>query len=194
MSEEKMLNTLIKEQTHTAHQQLEKQVVLRLKTIRNESDYAALLKHFYVYFSAVEQAIAPYITPEVLPDYAERRNSSYIRQDIEALGGTADTLPSVTVPVITNALEALSALYVLEGSIMGGPYIVQMLQKQGLTKGFSFFSGYGADTGRMWGAFTAVLNAHAHTSADREQAVATANETFSRFGEVFEQAGIRNAS
>ena len=89
----------------------------------------------------------------MLPDYDKRRSASYLKADIEALGATTDELPEAQAPQITNAAEAMGALYVLEGSIMGGPYIVQMLQKRGIEKGFSFFSGYGADSGHMWKAF-----------------------------------------
>lgn len=180
-----MLSQNIKESTSAAHQKLEGTVVRQLKAIRSNADYAEVLKNFYAYFNAVEKTIAPYITSEVLPDYAERRNSSHIKQDIEELGGSVDNLPEVNVPQVTSPLEALSALYVLEGSIMGGPYIVQMLSKYDITGGTSFFSGYGADTGKMWGAFTAVLNAYGEDPASHVRAIEVANETFSKFGEVF---------
>ncbi|SEM00381.1 heme oxygenase [bacterium A37T11] len=182
-----MLSTKIKEATREAHQQLEKTVVLKLKSIRSAEDYAGFLKYFYAYFNAVESVIAPYISETLLPDQADRRNSSYLRNDIEALGSSVDQLPVVYTPMINSPLEALSALYVLEGSIMGGPYIVQMLQKYGMTTGFSFFSGYGENTGRMWGAFTAALSAQAGNAEEEAQAIRTANETFARFGDVFEQ-------
>ncbi|MCD0490510.1 biliverdin-producing heme oxygenase [Pedobacter sp. MC2016-14] len=180
-----MLSAKIKEATKTPHQEVEKKVVAKIKTIRNEADYADLLKHFYAYFNAVEQVIAPYITTAVLPDLAERRNASYIRADIEALGGTVDELPFATAPEVNNTVQALGALYVLEGSIMGGPYIVKMLQKGGLTKGFSFFSGYGEASGQKWGEFTAVLDALAKNEEDEKQALQAAHETFARFGDVF---------
>ncbi|QBQ40762.1 heme oxygenase [Sphingobacterium psychroaquaticum] len=180
-----MLHQNIKDNTTAAHQKLEGTVVRQLKAIRSNTDYADVLKNFYVYFNTVEQAIAPFITPEVLPDYSERRNSSHIKQDIIELGGSVENLPTVAVPTITNALEALSALYVLEGSIMGGPYIVQMLNKYGITAGTNFFSGYGEDTGKMWGAFTATLNKYGEDESTHEKAVAIANETFSKFGDVF---------
>ncbi|MFD2896709.1 biliverdin-producing heme oxygenase [Sphingobacterium arenae] len=181
-----MLNQNIKENTKEAHQTLEGVVVRQLKAVRSEADYADVLKNFYVYFQAVEKAIAPYITREVLPDYTERRNSSYIKSDIEELGGNVNNLPAATAPTVSNALEALSALYVLEGSIMGGPYIVQMLHKYGVTKGTSFFSGYGEDTGKMWGAFVAVLNKYGENPEQQKRAIAVANETFARFGDVFQ--------
>jgi len=180
-----MLSQTIKEATKSAHQTLEGVVVRQLKTIRSEADYADFLKNFYYYFHAVEQHIASYITSDVLPDYAERRNSSYLLQDIKELGGNVEQDLQVDVPEVNSPLEALSALYVLEGSIMGGPYIVQMLNKYGIQKGTSFFSGYGADTGKMWAAFTAVLNAYGEDAVDQARAIEVANETFSKFGEVF---------
>lgn len=180
-----MLNQNIKENTKEAHQTLEGVVVRQLKAVQSEADYAEVLKNFYAYFHAVEKAIAPFITPEVLADYTERRNSSHIKADIEEVGGTVDNLPAATTPVVSNTLEALSALYVLEGSIMGGPYIVQMLNKYGVTKGTSFFSGYGEDTGKMWNGFITVLNKYGEDPNKHTRAIEVANETFARFGEVF---------
>ncbi|EDM37686.1 Heme oxygenase [Pedobacter sp. BAL39] len=180
-----MLSTKIKEATRTPHQEVEKKVVLRIKNVRSEADYADLLKHFYAYFNAVEQAVAPFLTTDILPDLAERRNASFIKSDIEDLGGTVDDLPAAAAPEIHNLAQALGALYVLEGSIMGGPYIVQMLQKGGLTKGFSFFSGYGEASGQKWAAFTAVLN-RIENEKEVEQALNSAHQTFARFGDVFE--------
>jgi heme oxygenase len=180
-----MLSTSIKEATKDAHLNLEKKVVQKMKAIRSDADYADFLKHFYAYFNHVEQAIAPYITTELLPDHAERRNSSYLKQDIEELGSNVNDLPTATAPEVNNTIQALGALYVMEGSIMGGPIIVKMLEKFGITKGVSFFSGYGEATGQMWGKFVAVLNAQANTEAEKQQAITTANDTFSNFGKVF---------
>lgn len=182
-----MLSTAIKEATKTAHQELEKKVVLKLKAIRSNLDYADLLKHFYAYFNAIEKAVAPYITTAVLPDFADRRDSSYIKNDIEELGSDVNNLPPVQIPTITNTVQALGALYVLEGSIMGGPYIVQMLNKFGIDKGVSFFSGYGEATGQKWGVFTSVLNNTAQTDEQQAEAIRAADETFANFGNVFKE-------
>lgn len=179
-----MLSNTIKEATKSAHQQLEVVVVKKLKAIRTNTDYADLLKHFYAYFSKVEQAIAPYITKEVLPDYGERRTSIYLKQDIEALGFDTNSLPHAQAPGINSAAEAMGALYVMEGSIMGGKIIVQMLFKGGITEGVSFFSGYGEATGSMWASFIEALN---KTGASNPQAaIDAANKTFSQFENVFE--------
>ena len=181
-----MLSTAIKTATQESHQKLEKKVVKKLKAVRSNADYAELLKYFYAYFNKLENKIAPFITADVLPDHKNRRTSAYLKADIEQLGQSVNELPAVTVPQIHNVIQALGALYVMEGSIMGGPYIVQMLAKGGINSGVSFFSGYGPATGQKWQAFTAVLNAHAPTLEAEEVAILTANETFRHFSEAFD--------
>lgn len=187
-----MLSTKIKEATKVPHQQLEGVVVRKLKAIRNEGDYADFLKHFYAYFNAVEKAIKPFITKEILPDYEDRRNSSYLRKDIEALQASITDLPEAQAPAISNVQEALGALYVLEGSIMGGSIIVKMLEKSGITQGISFFSGYGAATGQKWTLFIDVLNKNASSEEEEELAISAAGNTFAQFGKVFEQEEVSN--
>lgn len=185
-----MLNVNIREATKSSHQQLEKKVVLKLKAIRNHADYADLLRYFYSYFSQVEKAVAPYITAAILPDLADRRNSSYLKNDIIALGGNVEDLPAASIPAVTNVLQAIGAMYVMEGSIMGGSIIVQMLQKAGITTGVSFFSGYGEATGQKWGVFTAVMNEQAKNEADENIAIEAANETFALFAEMFDEVNV----
>lgn len=188
-----MLRDILKEQTHAAHQKTEGIIIRKIKNIRSEADYIDVLKGFYAYFSAVEEEMKNYITDEVLPDINERRNSSHILKDIEALGGNIKDLPKTVTPKITNTIDALSAMYVLEGSIMGGPYIVKMLQKQGIANGFTFFQGYGADSGRMFGKFAVVLNSFGEDTSIHTNAVAVADETFTNFGEVFTSPVLVNS-
>lgn len=181
-----MLSTKIKAATEQAHQSLEGKVVRRLKSIRGNKDYADLLKYFYAYFKGLEAAVAPYITPEVLADYGERRHADHLKTDIINLGADDQDLPVVQIPEISNPVEAMGALYVMEGSVMGGPYIVQMLSKGGVTEGVSFFAGYGAETGRMWAGFVDALNKIAPTGNEERQAIEKANETFSNFALMFD--------
>ena len=180
-----MLRNILKEQTHVAHQKAEGIIIRRIKAIHSEADYIDVLKGFYAYFSRVEEKMADFITEEILPDLQDRRDSSYIQADIESLGGSIDDLPIAVAPEINTAVEALSAMYVLEGSIMGGPYIVKMLEKRGITNGFSFFNGYGSDSKTMFDKFASVLNSYGESLDDPSHAVAVANETFKKFGEVF---------
>lgn len=181
-----MFRERLKKETHTAHQKTEGTVIRKIKQVESDQDYIEILKCFYSYFKSVENEIAPFITSEVLPDKAERRDSSYIQKDIEELGGSIEKLPPSTPPKINNTFEALCALYVLEGSIMGGPYIIKMLEKRGIQQAFSFFSGYGKNSGKMFGIFAEILNNYAKDSDNQEKGIETANETFRNFGAVFQ--------
>lgn len=180
-----MIQEELRTQTALPHLQLEKLVVSRLKLVRSNAEYADLLNIFYSYFKNLEQAIAPYITTNILPDYPERRHAVSLAEDLVALGGDLNQLTEVHVPFIDSTAKALGALYVMEGSVMGGMVIVQMLAKHGITEGISFFCGYGSATGQKWNVFIEALrvNISEEHAAD---AIYAARETFARFADAFQ--------
>lgn len=182
-----MLSSQIKEYTKEAHQQLEKIVIGKLKNIKNDGDYATLLKYFYAYFSSLEKAIAPFIDKNVLVDFPDRRKADRLKHDIISLGGSVEDLPAVETPNIQSAAAAMGALYVMEGSVMGGSIIVGMLQTNGITKGLDFFSGYGAETQDMWQQFISALNTTAKNEQETEEIVKSAKATFTNFAKAFDR-------
>lgn len=186
-----MLADQLKKDTLTNHQQLEKMLVGRMKAIRSTQDYINLLQVFYSYFGGLEQQIDHYITEQIMPDYADRRKSAALANDIESLGGQPIAKAGTdALPQINNILQAYAAMYVIEGSTLGGKIISKMMAQQlNITdgKGLSFFSGYGNDTEPMWETFKVALNEQAKTAADEAVVINTANETFSRFKEWAEK-------
>lgn len=186
MMSETLPNIRLKEATKTAHQALEKKVILQLKAIRSEADYATFLQAFYQYFKALERKISAFINAGVVPDLSSRRNSSYLKADLQDLGFDYKQEHTLALPTIESLPQALGAMYVMEGSIMGGAIIVEMLRKYGIANGFSFFSGYGAATGEMWNNFVTILNESLKSTAAQQQAVNAANETFEKFQYAFE--------
>ena len=68
---------------------------------------------------------------------------------------------------------------------MGGPYIVKMLQKQGIETGFNFFQGYGEESAEKWAEFTKIINAEVAEEKDIEEAIASAHNTFEQFSNTF---------
>jgi heme oxygenase len=183
-----MLSDKLKESTKQNHQQLEKALVGKLKTIRSANDYTGLLKLFYGYFGGLEQKINKIIDTEFLPDHMERRKTKAIADDLLSLGSEIpEQATGNSLPVIANHLQALGALYVIEGSTLGGKIISKMMQQQLNLggKGLSFFAGYGDRTERMWDSFKSTLNKQAETPARQAEVIAAANETFLKFGEWF---------
>jgi heme oxygenase (biliverdin-IX-beta and delta-forming) len=67
-------------------------------------------------------------------------------------------LADLVFPAIGTMAEALGALYVVEGSTLGGRKILQALRSQGLpTDSLHFLDPYGKDAGAKWRLFLRVL-------------------------------------
>lgn len=154
--------------------------------MRSAEDYAALLQIFYSYFGGLEQLIQDHLTVSSLPDYEKRRKANALATDIELSRGKLPPLaPQHFLPVIRSHAAALGALYVMEGSTLGGKIISQMLEKQlGLTRGLSFFKSYGDDTMQMWQRFKSALDEE--ENLPESEVIAAANETFLKFSEWFD--------
>ncbi len=185
-----MLSQQIKEATKQAHQQLEKIVVQKLKAVESDKDYAQVLSYFYAYFTAIEEQINAYLPESLAPYLQSRRDASYIARDIQELGASLADVPPAVRPEISTTAQAIGALYVLEGSIMGGPYIVKMLEKSGIHKGFHFFSGYGDQSAEKWDLFCQLINAEVQDYDGIALAIMAAQDTFLKFGETFQEKSV----
>lgn len=168
---------ITKDSTQEAHRDVENFLLPKLAAIRHRNDYAVLLRMFYGYYSPLEKKIERFITPSLLPDLAERRKAEALRHDLHALQSEAQMVVCKDLPKIDNEAQALGALYVLEGSTLGGKMIAKMLLQNtalSLTENeVRFFLGYKEDTGKKWKAFLEVLNRQ-----PAGDVVEAANETF----------------
>ncbi len=180
-----MLSENLKKETLANHQQLEKMLVVKMKSIRSPQDYVDLLQLFYTYFGGLETLIDQHINANELSDHAARRKSAALAQDITDLGG--QPLPKATgadLPPINDALDAFAAMYVIEGSTLGGKIISKMMAQQLNIpdgKGLSFFNGYGEDTDAMWQAFKQRLDEKPKNEQDEAKMIHTADQTFAMF-------------
>ena len=181
----------LKRKTLHAHEALESLLIPKLGQISTAHDYARLLKTFYGYFTPLEVLIEQHLGPAQLPDIKERRKASFLLDDLAALGEHTEGLALAThTPTVTNEAQAWGALYVLEGSTLGGRGITRMLLKQCavLTLGhLSFFNGYGEATGPRWVRFQEALNSLELTESESAQLIESANETFLNFKRWIEE-------
>jgi heme oxygenase len=171
--------TVVKEYTQALHTGVESLLLPKLQSLQTHNEYAAILQMFYGYFSPLEGAIEQFITADEMPDMAERRKALVILQDLQALGCSVRGLPVCTeLPIINNTTSAFGALYVLEGSTLGGKMIARMLMKNTELSlpenAIGFFSGYREKTGDRWKTFLAELN----KQEDAETVAHSANDTF----------------
>ncbi|OKS88934.1 biliverdin-producing heme oxygenase [Mucilaginibacter polytrichastri] len=184
-----MLAENLKDQTLAYHQQLEKKLVGQIKGLTSQADYLQLLQLFYGYFGGLEDRINLFINQEQMPDHAQRRKTEAIADDIIALGGQPVAKATGNeLPEINSAEQAFGALYVIEGSTLGGSIIGKMISgKLGLNTGLSFFNSYGENTHQMWASFKNILN---NQPSDTEQTITeAANSTFLKFKNWIEQHG-----
>lgn len=168
---------LVKNATHTVHEEVEGLLLPALTSIHTTEDYAGILKMFYGYFHPLETRIEKQLHEGELPDLHERRKAASILHDLQQIGQPTENLfLCQTLPAINNKAQAFGALYVLEGSTLGGKQIAKMLAKneaipEGATR---FFSGYGEQTGSRWKAFLEVFN----QQPGQEEIMTSATNTF----------------
>ena len=170
---------MIKDSTQQLHKDVEDLLLPKLAAIENKNDYAAILRMFYGYFSPLENLLQQFVTPALLPDVAERRKADALLHDLRSLKSEgADLTLCEALPLIENEAQAMGALYVLEGSTLGGKTIAKMLRQNkalALTDNeLTFFMGYKEETGSKWKAFLQVLN----QQQDADQTIVAANQTF----------------
>jgi len=183
-----MLTERLKEQTKTNHQLLEKKLVGKMRSMRSNNDYADLLSLFYKYFGGLEKAIAKHLDESLIPDYPARRKASSLAADLIEMGATVPPIASIyELPVIHSHPQALGALYVIEGSTLGGKIISKMISHQLPSTnghGLTFFNSYGENTIEMWERFKLILDGPANLPGD--DVIRAANETFIKFNHYFD--------
>ena len=178
-----MFSDELREGTLHAHTGLEKKLVAHIKKINQVSDYIQLLKLMYGYYKPLQQKLSAFL-PQNHHHHFSVRSVDKILDDIAQLDGSPSGIPFCSnTPEVNSDAASLGALYVTEGSTLGGQIITKMISKKldiDRSKGFSFFNSYGDDTPVMWEKFKAVLNAP-RQQHEKNEMMATAIQTFSTF-------------
>src|SRR5690606_9114973 len=185
-----MLSENIKEKTKANHLSVEKKLIAEIRSVNSEEDYGKLLNLFYSYFGGLELAINQHLKISYLPDYEQRRKTTALAADLTSMRMPLPKMASKSdLPEISNHYQASAALYVIEGSTLGGLIISKMLAEQlGWTdySRMSFFNGYGDRTTSMWQEFRQSLDKPIYNLKE-EIIIYTANQTFIKFGDWFDK-------
>lgn len=181
---QRTLSESLKEATRLPHAELEKSMVDRLRKTGTPAAYASLLRLFYGFYKPLEDLVDNYIDKNYLTDYESRRKSAAIISDLAQLGDAHVGNICHKLPEIKNSCQALGALYVMEGSTLGGKIICNMLKKQmgpDAPTAFSFFEGYGDATGQMWVTFKSGLDNYTSNKEQQAELIDAATATFVTF-------------
>ena len=135
------------------------------------------------YEAALQQHAAAFPPAWELP---ERRRAHLILEDLE-LPETAPGLPLCPhMPLLHTRAQLLGAMYVVEGSTLGGQVITRQLAQAGIPLR-AYFTGYGARTGPRWKTFCHLLTEAAPAGPDQDEIVASACLTFNRLDQWITQ-------
>lgn len=187
-----MMMSRLKEATRARHEAVEGRLGL-MRLTSTLDGYVGALRSFYGLHRAAEKAfsrVSGWDAVGIAPD--ERRKAPLLEADLIRLGMTPAEIaalpPCSTLPPIDDMPAALGAMYVLEGSTLGGRYIARAVEARlGLTPGdgCSYFASYGARVGAMWRAFGAAVDAYAGDESVRAAVERSADATFAAVDDWF---------
>ena len=145
--------------------------------------YKRIISKFYTYFLPLEERITPYFSDgKYIPDFSERRKASTLLEDLRHYNISETTLDFCQyLPDIDTIGQAMGALYVLEGSTLGGKFISKRVQETigaAPDAGAKFYYGYGVETGAYWKRFCGYLSSYALDLGIQKEVVDSANNTF----------------
>lgn len=185
--------TELKTQTAEQHAALEAQMQI-IRHFETKGSYLKLLERFFTLYEPLElrlEKAAAWSQAEW--DFEARRKTSWLREDLQALGLSAQDIVALPrcadLPEVAGLAEAVGCLYVLEGSTLGGQVITRLLNQRlpiSPQTGGMFFAGYQNETVPKWRQFGGWAEAWAGKNPDQtSRAVDAARKTFDSFARWF---------
>ncbi|KFF02988.1 biliverdin-producing heme oxygenase [Flavobacterium reichenbachii] len=178
--------------THTAesHKKLEglpvsASILSPDMNIENYCNYISLMHDVH---NSAEEVVFPLLS-NIVDDLKDRKKKHLIEEDLLFLDCNKTVSTSVFNAPEMSVPFALGILYVIEGSSLGGRFIlknVALNPKLSGNQGVSYFSGYGDRTGSYWKSFLNTLSEYEQTNncgdAIIEGAVYAFNRIYYHFG------------
>ncbi len=189
-------NLKLKSATESLHRSVETTPISKaiMSPLLTQDEYVQYLYKMYLIHSNVEQLVFPTVNT-VINDVIARVKTPFLVSDMARLGKKADAnVHSLLDDEYRNNLNFnVGLLYVTEGSVLGGLYILKHVkQTLGAATPGSFLNVYGDKTGTIWKNFIEQLNQHASkiTEEESNEIIAGALYGFKRVGAVFSQESL----
>lgn len=181
----------LRHETRPAHDALEQNAFTQALTAGTltAAGTAQFLAKLYGFLRPFETALHAYAA-DFSPawELPQRRRAHLIWEDIKNSGEPTDAaaLPLCpALPPLHTRPQLLGAMYVLEGSTLGGQFITKQLAQAGIPLR-RYFTGHGPRTGARWQSFCQLLTDTA-APADHDDIVASARLTFTRLDQWINQ-------
>jgi heme oxygenase len=180
--------TLLRSETRGLHDRAEAHVESAADRL-DPAAYSRLLIVLLALHSRIErdlQSFAGWSSLEPPLDIVSRCRSHLLVADLDALGidAPASREREAATPRLDTFGHALGALYVVEGSRLGGHVLAGRIERSPRAidaSAFRFLRSDGADIGRSWRELRAALEGFATSRETRQRVVRGAVETFACF-------------
>jgi heme oxygenase len=173
----------LRQETAADHAAVEGTVPLMIEEL-DVDFYVSCLRRIHGIVAAWEEFAAAN-TPEGMSEMVSaRQRQKLLEQDLASFGAielNADR-PAIMVP--NNAPSFLGAMYVMEGSALGGKFIARHVERVlGLVdgQGSAYFRGHNERTSAMWEEFCEILRTQVPED-ETEAVVSSAKAMFATFG------------
>ena len=154
--------------------------------------YVECLLKLHGIIAAWEEWAAPNAPAWIQPLLAARRRGQLLTLDLTWFGADASGEARATLPEMRDDASLLGAMYVLEGSTLGGQVIARHVERVlGLTagQGNAYFRGHTEQTGQLWKEFCDALRTKLPDS-EADAVIAAAKAMFGVFG-TWMRTGMR---
>lgn len=174
------LHRRMRSATDAIHRKLERDLDWRAQ-IATLDGYRQLLVRLRGFHAAYEDAIGEALSDEAF--LAPRRRLARLDSDLRALGFEPERIAALPRPpglATPGPAAAMGALYVLEGSTLGGQVICREIERSlGLScDATRYYRGHGERTGAMWVAFRRRLDMSSGDLAAEDAALRAGVATF----------------
>ena len=173
----------LRRETLLAHHAVEQSVSLMDEDLDVDTYVSCLLK-LHGMVAAWEGWAAPHASAWIQPLLAARRRGQLLMLDLTWFDADTSGKPRPTLPELRGAASLLGAMYVMEGSTLGGQLIARHVELVlGLTagQGNAYFRGHNERTGPLWKEFCDVLRTKVPDS-ETDAVIAAAKAMFGVFG------------
>jgi len=183
----------LKNETLDLHREAERHVRI-LDDDATEATYVRFLSRMFGFHGPMEDALAGQVElSDAGFDAASRKKQPLLRADLQRLGRDVSAIPLCAgLPDISMIARAVGAAYVLEGSTLGGKFIISRMRgRLGHLVGSAsaFLEGYGEATGPMWRRFTGIVEGTIVDAQTGDAAVDAARTTFTTLIEWLDEPG-----
>lgn len=194
MNQDGSLRARLKNETADAHVAIETRMGIMADGLTIER-YIEILRAFYSFYVPFESKLTSLVgISEAASFYAPARlKREHLERDLayfDQRNGGLVTLPETNREAFQflESNQAWGALYVVEGSTLGGQLITRhMRERLNLQSGagLEFFAGYGDQTGARWKEFCVALGQLEARNVEPDEVILGANRTFRIMSERF---------